>query len=81
MKFRILFEAYNRLDYDVVHLTGRDHEIAARLGVLADPQPPFAIIDEAYGSAGGVHETVYDAGPGSVTIRPSLPAAVVRPPS
>ena len=46
MKFRILFEAYNRLNYDVVHLTGRDHEIAARLGVLADPHA-FAIIDEA----------------------------------
>jgi hypothetical protein len=46
MKFRILFEAYTRLNYDVVHLTGRDHEIAARLGVLADPHA-FAIVDEA----------------------------------
>ncbi|MCX5646850.1 MAG: cytochrome c family protein [Phycisphaerae bacterium] len=46
MKFRILFEAYNRLNYDVVHLTGRDHEIAARLGVLEDPHT-FDIIDDA----------------------------------
>jgi len=46
MKFRILFEAYNRLGYDVVYLTGQDHEIAGRLGVLEDPHA-FAIIDEA----------------------------------
>ena len=37
MKFRVLFEAYSRLHYDVVHLTGRDYETATRLGVLADP--------------------------------------------
>ncbi len=37
MKFRILFEAFGRLNYDVVLLTGRDVEIAGRLGLFADP--------------------------------------------
>jgi hypothetical protein len=44
MKFRILFEAFGRLNYDVVHLTGRDVEIAGRLGLLADPKPPFHVL-------------------------------------
>jgi hypothetical protein len=44
MKFRILFEAFGRLHYDVVHLTGRDVEMAGRLGLLADPKPPFSVL-------------------------------------
>jgi hypothetical protein len=44
IKFRILFEAFGRLNYDVVHLTGRDVEIAGRLGLLADPKPPFPVL-------------------------------------
>ena len=44
MKFRILFEAFGRLNYDVVHLTGRDVEMAGRLGLLADPKPPFPVL-------------------------------------
>jgi hypothetical protein len=47
MKCRILFEAFKLLDYDVVRLTGRDHEIAARVGVLEDPQPSFQILTGA----------------------------------
>jgi hypothetical protein len=39
MKYRILFEAFKLLNYDIVRLTGQDHEIAARLGLLADQQP------------------------------------------
>jgi hypothetical protein len=44
MKFRILFEAFGRLNYDVVHLTGRDVEMAGRLGLLADSKPPFSVL-------------------------------------
>lgn len=44
MKFRILFEAFGRLNYDVVHLTGRDVEIAGRLGLLADPNLPVPVL-------------------------------------
>lgn len=47
MKFRVLFEAFGLLHYDVVHLTGQDREIASRLGVLADSQPPFPVISGA----------------------------------
>jgi hypothetical protein len=46
MKFRIFFEALRLLHYDVVHLTGQDHEIATRLGLLAD-QRAFDIVDNA----------------------------------
>ncbi|MBM4029440.1 MAG: hypothetical protein FJ280_29190, partial [Planctomycetes bacterium] len=46
MKYRILFEAFKLLQYDVVHLTAHDREIAARLGLLADPQP-FQILPAA----------------------------------
>jgi hypothetical protein len=45
MKLRIFFEALRLLNYDVVRLTGQDHEIAIRLGLLAD-QGAFDIIDD-----------------------------------
>jgi hypothetical protein len=47
MKFRVLFEAFKLLDYDVANLTGQDYELAGRLGLLADPQPPFQVLHAA----------------------------------
>ncbi|MBN2130628.1 MAG: cytochrome c family protein [Sedimentisphaerales bacterium] len=44
IKFRILFEAYGLLGYDLVHLTARDLEIAASLNMRTDAERPFDII-------------------------------------
>lgn len=47
IKFRILFEALKHLNYDVVHLTDRDLEIAGPLGLPADPPQGFRMIRTA----------------------------------
>jgi len=44
IKFRILFEAFRLLDYDVVHLTGPDVEIARNLGLLTERNDGFALL-------------------------------------
>ena len=47
IKFRILFEAYGLLGYDLVHLAARDMEIAATLNLRTDAKRPFDIIRAA----------------------------------
>jgi len=49
IKFRILFEAYGLLGYDLVHLTARDMEIAASLNLQTDAERPFDTIGAAAG--------------------------------
>ena len=49
IKFRILLEAYGLLGYDLVHLTSRDTEPAARLNLQADGDRPYEIISPAAG--------------------------------
>jgi hypothetical protein len=44
MKFRVLFEAFNLLHYDVTNLTRRDYGIADRLGLVGDPQSTVPIL-------------------------------------
>ncbi len=44
MKFRILFEAFQLLSYDVANLTHQDYKMAGRLGVLEDPQLSVPIL-------------------------------------
>lgn len=44
IKFRILFEAFRLLEYDVVHLTDEDVETARTLGLTAPQNGPFAVI-------------------------------------
>jgi hypothetical protein len=44
IKFRILFEAFGLLDYDMVRLTARDMETAANLNILDGAPKPFDII-------------------------------------
>ena len=44
IKFRILFEGFRLLGYDLVHLTPRDGAIAANLGILNESDKPFKII-------------------------------------
>lgn len=44
IKFRILFEAFRLLAYDLVHLTDTDVQIARMLGLSAPQNGPFAVI-------------------------------------
>lgn len=44
IKFRILFEGFRLLGYDLVHLTPQDGEITANLGILNEGDKPFKII-------------------------------------
>jgi hypothetical protein len=44
IKFRIFFEAFGLLGYDVVHLNSQDMKMAGTLGVLAEGDRPFRII-------------------------------------
>ncbi len=44
IKFRILFEGFRLLGYDLVHLTPQDGKIAANLGVLDEGDKPFQIV-------------------------------------
>lgn len=44
IKFRIIFEAFTLLDYDLAHLTAQDVEIAEKLNVLSDKGRSFDII-------------------------------------
>jgi hypothetical protein len=84
MKFRVLFEAYSRLHYDVVHLTGRDYETATRLGVLADPQPPFDILHATEEGQSAVFTKRMTVGGRDITVNVvsfDSPSAVFRPPS
>ena len=53
IKFRVLFEAFRLLGYDVVHLTAQDVETAGNLGVLTDGDRPFGVIS-ASGQGTGV---------------------------
>jgi hypothetical protein len=84
MKFRILFEAFGRLNYDVVHLTGRDVEIAGRLGLLADPNPPFRVLHAVEKGQSAVFTKRVTIGGRDVTVNIvsfDSPAAVLQPPS
>jgi len=44
IKFRVLFEAYQLLDYDAVNLTAQDVEIGSSLGLLNGQERSFATI-------------------------------------
>ncbi len=44
IKFRVLFEAFNLLDYDLVHLTRRDAEIAQGIGLATDADRVYDIL-------------------------------------
>ena len=44
IKYRVLFEAFGLLDYDLVHLTAQDMAIARNLNLLGDATRPFSII-------------------------------------
>ena len=44
IKFRIFFEAFKLLGYDLVHLTSQDMTTAATLGMLTEDDRPFRII-------------------------------------
>ncbi len=44
IKFRILFEGFRLLGYDVVHLTEQDRKIAANSGILSEGDGQFKII-------------------------------------
>ncbi len=84
MKFRILFEAFGRLNYDVVHLTSRDVEIAGRLGLLADPKPPFRVLHAVEKGQSAVFTKRVTIGGRDVTVNIvsfDSPAAVLQPPS
>ncbi len=83
MKFRILFEAFGRLGYDVVHLTGRDVEIAGRLGLLADPKPPFPVLRTDETGQAAVFTKRVAVGGRDITVNVvsfDSPSAVLRPP-
>jgi hypothetical protein len=47
IKFRIMFEGFRLLDYDLVHLSPKDREIAANLSILNDADKPFDVITAA----------------------------------
>ncbi len=84
MKFRVLFEAFGRLGYDVVHLTGRDVEIAGRLGLLADPKPPFPVLQTGEPGQSAVFTKHVMIGGRDVTVNIvsfDSPTAVLQPPS
>jgi hypothetical protein len=50
IKFRILFEAFRLLEYDVVHLTDEDVETARTLGLSAPQNGPFTVIGASWES-------------------------------
>jgi hypothetical protein len=82
MKFRILFEAMRLLQYDVVHLTGPDHEMALRLGLLADPQP-FHVMYAAEKGQSAVFTRRVTAGGRDITVNVvsfDSPSSVLHPP-
>jgi hypothetical protein len=68
MKFRILFEAFKLLNYDVVHLTGQDDAIGARLGLSADPQRGFAFIRAAEQGRSAVFTKRIEVGSRDITV-------------
>jgi hypothetical protein len=84
MKFRILFEAFGRLNYDLVHLTGRDVEIAGRLGLLEDLKPPFVVLRAGEGDQAVVFTKRMTVGGREITVNVisfDSPAAVLQPPA
>lgn len=83
MKFRILFEAFGRLNYDVVHLIGRDVEMAGRLGLLTDPKPPFPVLGTGETGQAAVFTKRVAVGERDITVNIvsfDSPASVLRPP-
>jgi len=44
IKFRILFEAFGLLGYDVVHLTAQDMDTAGNLDIFNEGEKPFAVV-------------------------------------
>jgi len=83
MKFRILFEAFGQLGYDVVHLTGRDVEIAGRLGLLADPKPPFPVLQAGAAGQSAVFTRRVAVGGREIAVNVisfDSPASVLSPP-
>ncbi len=79
MKFRILFEAFKLLRYDVVNLTRQDHEIAGRLGVLEDPQLSVPILPAGEQGRPALFAKRLTAGDRAVSVNimslPALPGA------
>ncbi len=53
IKFRILFEAFSLLDYDVVNLTDEDVEMARMLGLAAPQRDSFVLVGAPLESDGG----------------------------
>lgn len=53
IKFRILFEAFRLLDYDVVNLTEEDVEMARMLGMTAPQGDSFVLVGAPLESDGG----------------------------
>jgi hypothetical protein len=83
MKFRIFYEAFRLLRCDAVHLTARDYETAARLGVFADPAPPFAVLHATEEGQSAVFTKHVTIGGRDITVNVvsfDSPAAVLRPP-
>ena len=70
IKFRILFEAFGLLGYDVVHLAAEDMDRARDLGVLSEGAKPFAVI-AAGGPGGGLPRSFakrLTVGPSAVSV-------------
>ena len=83
MKFRILFEAFKLLNYDVVHLTGRDIEIATRLGLLSDTKQPFDVMHAAENGQSVVFTRRVTVGGRDITVNIvsfDSPSSFIRPP-
>lgn len=58
IKYRILFEAFRLLGYDVVHLTSQDMETAGNLGVLTEGDKAFGVV-AAGGQGPGVSRSFH----------------------
>lgn len=52
IKFRILFEALELLNYDMVCLANQDQAIAEQLGLSANPQRSFAVLKDGDSASG-----------------------------
>ncbi|MCU0915140.1 MAG: hypothetical protein MUC88_11330 [Planctomycetes bacterium] len=84
IKFRILHEALRLLNYDVVHLTGRDFGMATRLGLLSDPQPPLHILQAPEDGQSAVFTRRFTVNGRDITVNIvsfRSPAALMEPPA
>jgi hypothetical protein len=83
IKSRIFFEAFKLLNYDVVRLTGQDHEIAARLGLLTEPPQPFHVMRTVETGQSPVFTRRIAVGDRDITVNIvsfDSPSSVLRPP-